>query len=495
MIYSFGQCELDTERLELRRDGELQAVEPQVFSLITLLIENRDHVVSKEDLIAAIWHGRIVSDASLSSRISAARTAVGDTGRSQAIIRTMPKRGFRFVADVLQDKASEPVDTGNPQLFVDRFEGRRETFEQELAYGITEGLSAALSRQTGLEIVTQEGAAGYVLRGGVRVAGQRCRVSAQLQDVARNLQIWAENFDVDPSDSFELQDACVYRIAMAVRTQFWLYEGAKISDRDVDELSTGQLLKRAAFNYVKPDISLWRAIPGLMRRVLETDPDNFMALAMSAGSIIGEYNLGYRSPDPGVIDTAFQQIEKAQRLNQHSDMVRMTKALLLLIYRKAYGEALASVQRALELNPNYNLGYSTLAHVNVWSGDYVTGIENAEHAIEGDPFHPYCYLFSRTIGYGHFGLGNFEDAATSFERADQFVPDLPYTILGLAASYWEAGDREAARQQVQQLRRLVPEIRVGIINLLEFRDPTVQTRLIGALRAAGMPDRARPAND
>ncbi len=106
MIYSFGQCQLDTERLELRRDGELQAVEPQVFSLITLLIENRDHVVSKDDLIAAIWHGRIVSDASLSSRISAARTAVGDTGRSQAIIRTMPKRGFRFVADILQDKAA-----------------------------------------------------------------------------------------------------------------------------------------------------------------------------------------------------------------------------------------------------------------------------------------------------------------------------------------------------------------------------------------------------
>ncbi len=106
MIYSFGQCELDTERLELRRDGELQAVEPQVFSLLVLLIENRDHVVSKDDLIVAVWEGRVVSDASLSSRISAARTAVGDTGRSQAIIRTMPKRGFRFVADILQDKAA-----------------------------------------------------------------------------------------------------------------------------------------------------------------------------------------------------------------------------------------------------------------------------------------------------------------------------------------------------------------------------------------------------
>ena len=112
MIYSFARCELDTERLELCRDGELQAVEPQVFSLLVFLIENREHVVSKDDLIAEVWDGRIVSDASLSSRISAARAAVGDTGRSPAIIRTMPKRGFRFVADILQDKETRADSDG-----------------------------------------------------------------------------------------------------------------------------------------------------------------------------------------------------------------------------------------------------------------------------------------------------------------------------------------------------------------------------------------------
>ncbi len=111
MIYRFGQCELDTERLELRLDGELQAVEPQVFSLLVLLIENRKKVVSKDDLIAAVWGGRIVSDASLSSRVSRARTAVGDSGTSQAIIRTLPRRGFRFVADILQDEATQ---SGSP---------------------------------------------------------------------------------------------------------------------------------------------------------------------------------------------------------------------------------------------------------------------------------------------------------------------------------------------------------------------------------------------
>ena len=100
MIYRFCSCELDTDRLELRRDGSVQAVEPQVFSLLVHLIQNSERVVSKDDLIDTVWGGRIVSDATLSSRINAARRAVGDNGRDQAIIRTTPRRGFRFVAVV-----------------------------------------------------------------------------------------------------------------------------------------------------------------------------------------------------------------------------------------------------------------------------------------------------------------------------------------------------------------------------------------------------------
>lgn len=112
MIYNFGQCKLDTELLELRRDGELQAVEPQVFSLLVHLIENREHVVSKDNLIAVVWEGRIVSDATLSSRINAARRAVGDSGKDQVVIKTMPRRGFRFVA-ILDDGESVSVPRKN----------------------------------------------------------------------------------------------------------------------------------------------------------------------------------------------------------------------------------------------------------------------------------------------------------------------------------------------------------------------------------------------
>jgi pimeloyl-ACP methyl ester carboxylesterase len=112
MIYRFGEYTLDPLTYDLQCSGESVPVEPQVFGVLAHLIENHHRVVSKDELIDAVWDGRIVSDATLSSRISAARTAVGDTGRDQNIIRTVPRRGFRFVAEVSADEdsnTSEPA--------------------------------------------------------------------------------------------------------------------------------------------------------------------------------------------------------------------------------------------------------------------------------------------------------------------------------------------------------------------------------------------------
>ena len=106
MLYIFEGFALDAGRRELRRGGDLIAVEPKVFDLLVHLIANRERVVSKDDLIAAVWGGRIVSESALTTAINAARAALGDSGEAQRLIRTLPRKGFRFVGEVREQKAA-----------------------------------------------------------------------------------------------------------------------------------------------------------------------------------------------------------------------------------------------------------------------------------------------------------------------------------------------------------------------------------------------------
>src|SRR6186997_573512 len=98
--YQFTEFEIDLSQQELRRLGKAVHIEPQVFDLIVHLVRNHDRIVSKDELIEKIWNGRIISEAALSSRINGARRALGDNGTDQHLIRTLHKRGFRFVGDV-----------------------------------------------------------------------------------------------------------------------------------------------------------------------------------------------------------------------------------------------------------------------------------------------------------------------------------------------------------------------------------------------------------
>ena len=99
MLIKFDEFILDTAIAELRRGSDIVPLEPQVFDLIRYLAENAGRVVSRDDIIQGVWGGRIVSDGSISTRINAARKALGDDGKSQRLIKTVQRRGFRFIPD------------------------------------------------------------------------------------------------------------------------------------------------------------------------------------------------------------------------------------------------------------------------------------------------------------------------------------------------------------------------------------------------------------
>jgi TolB-like protein len=265
MIFKFDDHVLDIERCELRRGPEPVALEPQVFDLLAYLVSNRGRVVSKDDLIKTVWRGRIVSDSALTTWLNAVRRAVNDSGAAQRVIRTVARKGVRFIAKVEEDGAAleapaaapEPsvVFRHKPSVAVLPFANLSGDPEQAyFADGIVEEIITALSRIRWLFVigrnssfrykgqvidvrrVGRELGVRYVLEGTVRKAGGHVRVTAQLIDAASRAHLWADRFDGSLEDVFELQDNVAASVAGVIEPAVEAAEAARWAARPTTDL-------------------------------------------------------------------------------------------------------------------------------------------------------------------------------------------------------------------------------------------------------------------
>jgi len=241
LLYLFEDYVLDTGTRELRRGDAPVAIEPKAFDLLAYLIKNRQRVVSKDDLIAAVWDGRIVSDTALFTRINAARTAIGDSGEAQRLIKTLLRKGVRFVG-VVREEQQPPANATNaatgterppptlalpdrPSIAVlplDNLSGDKG--QDYFSDGITEDILTELSRFSELFVIARNSSfqykgkavdvrqvgrklgVRYVLQGSIRREGGRVRISVQLADAVTGAQRWAERYDRQLDDVFAVQD-------------------------------------------------------------------------------------------------------------------------------------------------------------------------------------------------------------------------------------------------------------------------------------------------
>ena len=236
MLYSFEDFVLNSDRRELRCRTGLVALEPQVFDLLEYLIRNRERVATKDDLLAAVWGGRIVSESVLTTRINAARSAIGDSGKDQRFIRTLPRKGLRFVGEVREStpvagaaETSRPPGAetlpDRPSIAVLPFANMSGDPEQEyFADGVVEDIITALSRVSWLFVIARNSSfvykgravdvkqvgrelgVRYVLEGSVRKAANRVRITGQLIDAAERGASLGRRFDGELEDIFDLQD-------------------------------------------------------------------------------------------------------------------------------------------------------------------------------------------------------------------------------------------------------------------------------------------------
>src|SRR5213080_5452016 len=304
--FNFDNHILDTDLRELRRGGEMIAMQPQVFDLLVHLLKYRDRVVSRDDLIALVWGGRIVSDSTLDSRINAARNAIGDNGKEQRLIRTIPRKGVRFVGAVngpcdaqAASQAEAKMRSGltlpdRPAIAVLPFDNMSGDREQEyFSDGISEDVITALSKlrwffviarnssfiykgkAVHMKQVAAELGVRYVVEGSVRKSGDRVRITAQLNDVATGSHLWAERYDRDLADVFAVQDEITESIVAAIEPQLYAAENFRARRKAPGSLDAWDLVMRALSHY-------WRV----------TRQDHVVAQALLEKAIALDQNYG-----------------------------------------------------------------------------------------------------------------------------------------------------------------------------------------------------------
>jgi TolB-like protein len=387
-MFLFEDYTLDPDRRELLRGSKLIAVEPQVFDLLVYLVQNCNRVVSKDDLIASVWDGRIVSESTLTSRINAARKAVGDSGENQKLIRTIARKGFRFVGALREqlpfvipdgrrqwdgqtgDRPSPTPILDRPSVAVLPFDNLSEDRGLELiADGLVEDVIALLARVRGLFVIARASSLGYrehpselrqvgvelgvryVVTGSVRGSASRMRVGVHLVEADTGGQLWASRYDVDRCDVLDLQD--------------------KIAREIIRELEPA---------LTKAEMAIFR------RRRSE----NFNAWS-HYWHAVGVIALGGWNEE--TLAEAIGHLRKAIAQDANFALPRALLALLtamgtrlsLVPGASAETDVLEQAQRAIDIDPHDSevLGYAGCALADI--GDLKRGSETLERAVELDP--------------------------------------------------------------------------------------------------------------
>ena len=443
MIYRFGDYELDTKSFRLTASGSEIAVEPQVFSLLQFLIENYDRVVSKDEIIEHVWDGRIVSDGTLNSRINSARRAVGDDGKAQAVIKTFPRRGFKFVGDIATGGPEED-STELPQSISDKtsiavlpFESLSADREQEFfADAIAEDIIAGLSRIRWLfvmsrsssfsykgklpdvRVASRELGVRYLLSGSVAKMGNRVRISCQLNDGQTGAQIWADHYDRELEDIFKVQDEITGMVVGAV--------GPELADAETERVKATQVENFDAWTAYHQGIghffSRGNRVAGIpkaierFQRAIELDPNFSDAIAGFAYCHHHLIVLGISKDRQKDTSIGLEAAKRAVSLDVDSAFAHAALGALRFVSGDL-NLAIPTLEGAIELNPSQATAYISLAFALITAGrseEALARIDAALHFCKHDP--QYGPLMVRKAD-AYFQLGDYENCVEWARRS------------------------------------------------------------------------------
>jgi TolB-like protein/tetratricopeptide (TPR) repeat protein len=512
--YLFEDCVLDTDRRELRRGTALVAIEPQVFDLLAHLVRNRDRVVSKDELLVAVWHGRIVSESALFNRINAARSAIGDTGGGQRLIKTLPRKGLRFVADVREDEAAGPHQSAaassrlplpdRPSIAVLPFANMSGDPSQDyFADGLSEDLITGLARIRWLFVIARNSAfvykdravnvgqvardlgVRYVLEGSVRRDGNRLRISAQLVDAITGSHHWAERYDWQVGDVFAVQDDITRNVAAAVEPHLLAAEGFRTFPRSAADLGAWELVARAQTHLWRLTSEDCAAAVEPLKRAVEVYPDYAPARGLLGFCQVFATHMGWVDREPS-LRNGHRQAVRAIALDDRYPWGHIALAYAAMMERRTE-ESIASFRLAVSLNPNSAAAHSHLSRGLAFAGRDGEAIEHGEKAIRLSPLDPEMALFLGAIAVAHYTAGRYTDTIERSLEAQRLRPGFQGSRRLLCASLAQAGRTDEARSLLATISTEQPQLSLAWIRAnVPYQTPELMERFLDGFRKAGL---------
>ena len=431
-----------------------------------------------------------------------------DLGPQQVKNIADPVRAYRVTPVSIAPKPTDALPLPEkPSIAVLPFDNMSDSHEQEyFSDGLSEDLTTALSRFDWLFVVARNSAFSYkggsidikkvgrelgvryILEGSVRRAGKRVRVNVQLIDAKSDRHVWAERFDREMEDIFELQDDIVARIAATVGPEITLAEIERAQSKRPENLDAWDLYLQATAAYhriTKEDIE---SAIGLLKKATEIDPNFANAYAMLAVCYVNVAMFGWAKPVRTAYEEALKCAEEAVRLAPSSPEASYALSFVLVCTGQAE-RAMTIARRAIDLNPNFAEAYVMLGQALVMCGDAEGCLEACRQAERSSPRDNRGSWLLNTLGHAYFFLGDYEKAIEVSEKSLHQERAFIGSYVTLASTYAQLGRKQEAKRYVDELLHYVPRFSLRALRKNPmFVDPDMIKKLVDSMEMAGLPE-------
>jgi TolB-like protein len=524
MIYRFETFELDTRRRELTKAGKPVAVEPQVFDLLEYLVRNRERVVTKEDIIATVWNGRFVSDSTLTSRLNSARNAVGDDGLAQRLIKTMRRRGLRFVgivreqagpgATALNDavlenpRLHEPIPTEQASIVVLPFANLSDDPSQDyFCDGIVEDITMALGRLRWLFVIASASAftykgrrvdarqvgsdlgVRYVLQGSLRKAGERIRISVQLTDASNGRQLLSDRFEGKLLDVFSIQDRVARQLSAAIAPALRLKEVDRARRTPTNNLTAYDLFLRALpprrDNLAQNEESL-----RLLYKAIELDPLFSTAYGLAAWCYEIQAVFGWLPRSEPRAKEGLRLAHLAAETGDDDPDALWMAGITITTLAGEVARGVVLIDKSLSINPNSARAWWANGVAQTYLGCPKAALGHFARSRQLNPLDTAAYAFWTAVATTHFFAGNCGAAHDALTKALMDWPDAPPALRLNAAVCGILGRIEEGRNCLGRLLAFIPDSTVESVRAhvepYAGSSPRVLEALLQGLRRSGL---------